>query len=338
MFWDTDGMQIQGRQIIMKRYNILVTGVGAIIGYGIIKCLRKSKYDCHITGMDIYEDAVGQAWADEFIQAVPASDYSYSKFLRTIIERKNIDLVFFGTEQEIAKVLNSEEDLGEFYGRLVLNRKETILLSGDKWEMYKFLGDHKFPLIPTSIEKDYQTVILTLGSPFLIKPRHSYAGKGIVKVASEEEFEFYKKHIESDNYMVQKMIGDDEHEYTAAAFGFGDGTGNRPIILRRKLSQEGATTKAWVVEDDELEEQIICLMRLLKPIGPTNFQFRKENGVYFLLEINARISSSTSMRRFFGFNEAQMCIQWYVEHKRIEERAFRKGRAVRYIEDWVEVK
>lgn len=94
MFWDTDGMQIQERQIIMKRYNILVTGVGAIIGYGIIKCLRKSKYDCYITGMDIYEDAVGQAWTDEFIQAVPASDCSYPKFLRTIIERKNIDLVF----------------------------------------------------------------------------------------------------------------------------------------------------------------------------------------------------------------------------------------------------
>ncbi len=331
-------MQIQERQIIMKRYNILVTGVGAIIGYGIIKCLRKSKYDCYITGMDIYEDAVGQAWTDEFIQAVPASDCSYPKFLRTIIERKNIDLVFFGTEQEIAKVLNSERDLGEFYGRLVLNRREVILLSGDKWETHKFLKDNKLPSIPSSVERDYQTLIRTLGSPFLIKPRRSYAGKGIVIVDSEDKFKFYAKHMESENYMVQKMTGDDQHEYTAAAFGFGDGTGTGPIILKRRLSQEGATAKAWVVECYEIEEQIRCLMRLLRPIGPTNFQFRKEGKTYFLLEINPRISSSTSIRQSFGFNEAEMCIEWYGEHKRAGERTVRQGRALRYIEDWVEIK
>lgn len=227
--------------------------------------------------------------------------------------------------------------MGEFYGRLALNRREVILLSGDKWETYKFLRDNKLPSIFSSVEKDYQTVIRTLGSPFLIKPRRSYAGKGIVKVDSEEGFEFYKKHIEMDNYMVQKMTGDDEHEYTAATFGFGDGTGLKPIILKRRLSQEGATAKACVVECHEMEEQISCLMRLLRPIGPTNFQFRKEDKTYFLLEINPRISSSTSIRQSFGFNEAEMCIEWYVEHKRAEERMVGQGRAVRYIEDWVEI-
>ena len=31
--------------MVMRKYNVLVTGVGAIIGYGIIKNLRKSKFD-----------------------------------------------------------------------------------------------------------------------------------------------------------------------------------------------------------------------------------------------------------------------------------------------------
>lgn len=43
-----------------RKYNILVTGIGAIIGYGIIKSLRNSKYDCNIIGIDIFNDAIGQ--------------------------------------------------------------------------------------------------------------------------------------------------------------------------------------------------------------------------------------------------------------------------------------
>lgn len=45
---------------------ILVTGVGAIIGYGIIRSLHVSQYPVKIVGMDIYSDAIGQKWCDVF--------------------------------------------------------------------------------------------------------------------------------------------------------------------------------------------------------------------------------------------------------------------------------
>ena len=68
----------------MRQYNILVTGVGAIIGYGLINSLHKSKYDVHIIGMDIYDDAYGQYLCDEFIQAIPAAEPEYPQFLKKI--------------------------------------------------------------------------------------------------------------------------------------------------------------------------------------------------------------------------------------------------------------
>ena len=94
----------------MRKYNILVTGVGAIIGYGVIASLRKSKYDCKIVGMDIFYDAAGQVWCDEFVQAILAADKNYISFLKEQIDRYNIDLVFFGTEQEIKKCYESKEE------------------------------------------------------------------------------------------------------------------------------------------------------------------------------------------------------------------------------------
>ena len=76
-------------------------------------------------------------------------------------------------------------------------------------------------------------------------------------------------------------------------------------------------------------------MHLLKPEGPVNFQFRFENGEYYLLEINPRISSSTSIRTAFGYNEAEMCMEWYLEHNAPANRNIKQGMALRYIDEWV---
>ena len=58
-------------------YTVLATGVGAIIGYGVVRSLRKSRFAVRIIGMDIYPDAAGQQWCDVFEQAVRADDPNY---------------------------------------------------------------------------------------------------------------------------------------------------------------------------------------------------------------------------------------------------------------------
>ena len=318
----------------MKKYNVLVTGVGAIIGYGLIQSLRMSKYDVHIIGMDIYGDAYGQYICDEFIRAIPAADLGYPFFLKNIIKEKNIDLVMFGTEQEIHRLINEQEILGEEYKKLVINNREIVDLTNDKWKTHEFLIKNGFCTIPTYIEGDFAALSEMLGIPFLLKPRRSYASKGIEKIYDMEEFEFFKKRV-GNQFMVQKIVGDEEHEYTVATFGFGDGTCLKPIMLKRKLSQEGATAKAKVMQCVETQELVNRMVNLLKPIGPTNFQFRYHDGKYLLLEINPRISSSTSLRAAFGYNEAEMCMEYFIEHIRPKDATIRKGAAVRYIADYV---
>ena len=153
-----------------QKYNILVTGVGAIIGYGIIHSLRASRYDCNIIGMDIYPDAVGQAWCDTFLQAIPAASPDYVHFLLDVMEKYDIDLVMFGTEQEIDRLSAAKEEMGEQYNKLVLNRREIIELSDDKWATYKMLCENNIPAIPSMTEGDYGAIASRLGVPFLLKP------------------------------------------------------------------------------------------------------------------------------------------------------------------------
>lgn len=319
----------------MRKYNILVTGIGAIIGYGVIHSLRKSQYDVNIVGIDIFKDAVGQVWCDDFVQARLAASPDYISFLKNIIDKYNIDLVFFGTEQEIQKCYESKQVLGEYYKKLVINNDNIIKLSEDKWLTGKFLMDNGFDAIPASISADFEQAKQMFGLPLLMKPRKSYASKGIEKVSSESEFNKWRQEY-SDQFMVQQLIGDEEHEYTAATFGFNDGNCIQPIILRRKLSKAGATDKATVENIPELEKIINGITKILKPLGPTNYQFRKHNNKFMLLEINPRISSSTSIRTAFGYNEAEMCIKYFLEGIKPQNLKIRQGRAVRYITETIE--
>lgn len=319
----------------MRKYNVLVTGVGAIIGYGIINSLRKSKYECNIIGIDIYNDAVGKNFCDTFIQAVPANDERYISFIQNLFKVYKIDIMMFGTEQEITKISNYRNELRDIYDKIVINSSYLVNLSNDKWNTYTELSEKCNYMIPSYIEGEYEELRHKLGEEFIMKPRRSYASKGIMKICDKEDF-IYAKHKARDQFMVQPIIGDNDHEYTVGVFGFSNGNSTNCIILKRKLSGEGATAKAEVIIDNDLEDIVKELCYIIKPVGPTNFQFRKQDDKYYLLEINPRISSSTSIRMAFGYNEAEMCIEYFVENIKPENRIIELGSCIRYICDWIE--
>ena len=84
-----------------------------------------------------------------------------------------------------------------------------------------------------------------------------------------------------------------------------------------------------------MNEALLKFCKYFKPIGPTNFQFRKHEGVLKLLEINPRISSATSIRTAFGYNECKMAVEYYLKNKKPKQPVIKQGRAVRYTEDFI---
>ena len=167
-----------------------------------------------------------------------------------------------------------------------------------------------------------------------MKPRRSYASKGIHKLTTEADFRYWKDKL-GDEFMVQEVVGDIGTEFTIGAFGLGDGRLVQQIIFQRVLSSDGSTSKAVVRRIPELEKRVEALAEWFRPDGPTNFQFRFHRGEYLLLEINPRVSSSTSLRTAFGYNEAEMCVEYYLTGNIPAARTLRFGSAARFIEDWV---
>ena len=158
--------------------------------------------------------------------------------------------------------------------------------------------------------------------------------RGLVEIQSEYDFAKHKANI-GESLFMQEYVGEPNEEYTISAFFDNDSNLKAHISLRRKLSKSGYTDIAEVVYLEDMVGVLKELANIFKPVGPTNFQFRKQNGKWKLLEINPRISSSTSIKAAFNYNEAKMSIEYFLEEKEIFQPEIKEGRAIRYIEDFI---
>lgn len=313
----------------------MVTGVGAIIGYGIIKSLRDCGQPVHILGTDIYENTIGEVWADEFEIAPLTSSDGYFAWLKSVIEKYNIDILFPGIEQDVHFLSNHYQDIESLGCKVVINSTDLIFFTKDKWLMHQeLLKSNIDVVIPTRINGCFYELEQEYQLPFLLKPRTGYASKGIVKINNEFEYTQHQDLVGS-NLMAQPIIGTDDEEYTVAIFGDGNGEILATISLRRTLSPEGATASATVVNFESLNKVVSELCKYFKPIGPTNLQFRRTTKGWKLLEINPRFSSTTSIRSAFGYNEALMALEFYCLNTKPVQPKIKSGSATRYIEDYI---
>jgi carbamoyl-phosphate synthase large subunit len=319
---------------------VLVTGVGAIIGQGIIKSLRRSLYPLRIIGIDRSDQSQGPLLCDVFYKkpACDESEPTYLDFWEEILRKECVDIILPGLEIDVF-FLNRHRNLVKKSGtRIVLNHQNLIDLSADKWLLGQELIKKGLPCIPTLLRvNSWQDAISQLGlPPLLLKPRHGNGSRGIVRLYDETDFRYwYWNNNLKDDWMIQRIIGDDSEEYTVGLFGLGDGQSLPPIIFRRRLSSSGNTQAALVVDEPVIATAVQQLTKSFQPIGPTNFQFRKEGDVAYLLEINPRFSSSNSLRTAFGYNESELSLDFFLLDKIPKCPQILYGRAWRYSEDFI---
>jgi carbamoyl-phosphate synthase large subunit len=314
---------------------ILVSGASGIVGYGILKSLRNTNRSLRLIGTTIYEESVAQCFCDIFEKAPPTNDENYISWLISVIEKYSIDLIIPGIEADLYKWADYRLDL-EGHGTMVLmNSTSLIQLSKDKWHFYQELSNINSPyLIPSSLSSDFDTIVEEFGLPFLLKPRRGFASKGIVKVTSKTVFDLHKEQIGSVLF-VQKLVGTDDEEFTTSAFCDGKGSYFASITLKRRLAKDGYTDRAETFEIKGMDIILNHFCNYFKPIGPTNFQFRLHKGVLMLMEINPRISSSTSIRTAFGYNESAMVVDFFLENKIPSQPQLKSGKAIRYVDEKV---
>lgn len=320
----------------MRRINVIVTGLGAVIGQGISYSLRQSKHKLKIIGIDKNPQSIAHKFCDKFIAKpdVDESSHDYLNFWDKIISDESVDIIFPGIEVDVLFLNRHREHLGN-QTKLVLNSHPLIELASDKWQFYNYIKDKGYSTIPTLKTKSWDECVSKLGKPpFLIKPCYGNGSRGIHIIEDKNDLD-YRSLKSNEDFIVQPYIGHDNDEYTAASFGLDSGRSLSPIIFQRQLSPYGNTVFAKRIKNKEITNHILTLSQMLKPIGPTNYQFRRHNGDYYLLEVNPRISSSTSIRTHFGYNESEMAMQYFLDKDEPHQPTLKNGTAWRYLSDHI---
>lgn len=315
--------------------NIWVTGASSLIGYGILKSIGSKKKQYNLIGSTIHKNSIAPAFTDVCIEAPFSGSEGYLDWFIKVIKDHKVDLVIPSFDEDVNFLTNHRKQIELTGAKLVLNNLELVHLCNDKWEFYRVLKNNNCPFaIPSSLSADFHELKRKFGLPLLLKPRKGFASKGIVKVEDEDTFNLHKAEI-GNNLMVQPLIGQDDEEFTTGAFCDGNGGYYAIITFKRKLSKEGYTNEAEVYKSTQIDKAVLEICKILKPIGPTNFQFRMHEGVCQLLEINPRFSASTSMRSAFGYNDALMSIEYFLEGKIPKAPKIGNGKAIRYIEEFI---
>jgi carbamoyl-phosphate synthase large subunit len=313
---------------------VLVTGVGAIIGQGIIESLRRCQPPVFVIGMDRLENSVGAYLCDHFIRKPDIDEASdgYLDFWRQLLISFKVDLVLPGIESDVVFLDHQREQLGSL-ASLAINAPDVLAVCSNKLTTYTQLGAVDVARIPTLVATENSDLTSLGPGPYVLKPSCGNGSRGIHIVDHAQDYiETLQRHCCGD-YIVQPYLGDPEHEFTASAFGLSGGASLTPIIFRRTLSRAGYTNYVEVMPCAEIEDAIGVLAAFFHPIGPTNYQFRLHRGTYYLLEINPRFSSSTSLKTAFGYNEAEMCIEYFLQGRPPAPPLIRKGHAWRKISD-----
>lgn len=288
-----------------------------------------------LIGTSIYTDSVAPGFCDVF-EVVPRTDApGYLDWLLALLRKHHVDVAIPGIDADMYKWADHAAAIETAGTKVVLNSLELISKCSDKWEFYERQLELSLPyVIPSYLETDFDFLKEKCGLPFLLKPRRGFGSKGIMVVETAEQFANIDptKHA---SLMAQPIVGRDDEEFTVSAFCDGRGGYSASMALRRKLSKDGFTEKAEVVDEAEFSEAVRDLCKAFSPIGPTNFQFRKTDHGLKLLEINPRISSSTSIRAAFGYNESLMAVEMAIEKRMPVQPEIKRGRAVRYTEDLV---
>jgi carbamoyl-phosphate synthase large subunit len=310
---------------------VIVTAVGSLAGYGVVRSLRHWRPQLRLVGLDAQSDAVGREWCDDFACITTADQADYRDALAQAVVRAGGDVIVPTHPTEI-------EPLSTWSGSptpIAVERPGLVHLASDKLAMSEWLSERGEPTtIPTSAITSYAEHAELFGTPFIVKPRVGSGSKGVRRISSEGDFTAAVGE-QPETMLAQALVGTDDEEYSAAVFGDGHGGIAARIVLRRTLDRGGWTRRATSTQPPGLDEVLERLCGILRPRGASNLQLRRSHEQWWLLELNPRISSSTSIRSRLGYPEASMAVDFALDGSLPRQPVITSGTVVRYLDDRV---
>jgi len=314
------------------RPNVLVMAVGSPLGQSILKALQRSDAVGAVHVSDIDDLAAGfYLGADHAVVLPPVFDGNYAEALASYIDEHQIQLVF--------PVIASEHDFFAQHSEEYRARGVSVITSGpdvfdlcsDKFESMRFLKSRGLaaPLtalcVPGSPLEEFLDVT---AFPVFVKPRFGASSQGAVTAMNRRALFGMIDAAPSGSLVVQEYLSDD-CEYTVGIYIARSAAFCDSIVIRREL-KFGLSYRGSILIDQRISDYAERVASAVGAVHAVNVQLKVIDGVPTCFEINPRLSSTTSIRAHFGFNEPHMAV--LDAQGKIEDyiNTVRTGRFTRY--------
>jgi len=321
--------------------NILITGAGSVMGQSIYKALAFHDFgeplNIHFANSE--ELGAGRFFSLPSAPVVKtpifplAASPEYHSHLRNYVKENNIQIVFSGTQHELAAVANYRD---ETLRAATLSSSITDICM-DKVSTSAVLGRHGIRVPKTSSLKEYLESG-NISGPIVIKPNHSSSSRSIYKVSGLAEAKklIAEENIKVDSFLVQELLTG--HEYTCGCYVDRYTKEINHIIFKRTLTPDGATSYGEIVLDESISSYLTNIGNALidegLDFGHFNVQLIQTETGPVLFEINGRLSSTEASKAYYGYNSCAAFVYNIVKQEPFNGwKIAQSGRFLRYYEE-----
>jgi carbamoyl-phosphate synthase large subunit len=320
----------------MSKFKVGITGVGSLLGQGILRSLKQSTLEVTTVGFCVDKYSTGLYWCDESYFIPYAKDSDFIIKLIDAILSSGINVLLVGTDVELNKIAQNKEIIEKRCNVIILISSPFVVeLGDDKYKTAKFFIDHNLPAPQSALpsnQNELNNLVKNIGYPLIVKPRKGMRSYGVVIVRNDGELA--AAIAITQDPVVQECVGNANDEYTASGIYF-NGECNAVIVMRREL-RDGNTYRAFTVDNERLNLIVKKWTELVKPYGPINFQFRLDKELIpKVFEINSRFSGTTPLRARAGFNEVEMCLRFLLEGVQVSQPRIKDCMILRHMEETV---
>ncbi len=296
---------------------VLISGIGTSVGLGILKSLRQDPLITFIAGCDNRLSAHSYM-VDDFIIVPKVEEIASPDIFIDIINKLELNVVFTASEYETAWFSDYKNEIEDkSSAKVIACKSEFIKLGEDKLATYQHLHKHQIPVLDfwyfseksTWISGKTRNPINESNFPIFAKPRNGTSSKGIISLDSFSLLKSFTSSIKPGQYVLQATINKAlmPIEITSSVVIIDSITEDvlSPFHSKRILNK-GISWKVNRISSNILDSSISSIASTFSGYeGSLNVQYLASSdlSIFFPLEINTRLSGTTSFRSCCGHNE-----------------------------------
>jgi len=277
-----------------KKKKIIISCANGEVSYDLINYLKKKYY---VIGIDTNKFGLAKKICDEFYICPNGSSNKFPSYIERM--SKKVESIFLFADEEILNISKNINKLKYVKNRILISDFQTIETCNDKKIFEKKLINYfNFP-------KNNNL------SKAIIKPKIGRGSKNILISKDKKIINFFKK---NQNYLVQEFIVG--KEFTVDCFFLKDGK-LLQSIARERIIKKNVSIVGKIIFDKKINKIVEKISSILKFRGPINIQLMKKKNIYYLIEINPRISGSILFSMKSNFNPFDFQVK-YLNNKKFK--------------------